>query len=160
MEANASYSDFPSDTNLLVAVCIERVREAARLDDDAVLPPLPPQLSPRREVVILTKSEVAGKQEEQAGTRTGHGAASAQAGGASRTSRELAATRCVSRQSPKAKGTSRWALFMCGFVASGAACAALLVSPVGRWPEVQQVTSAAHGHAANAIHAAKSRLFK
>src|SRR3954454_10483041 len=109
MEASASYSGFPSDTNLLVAACIQRVREEARLDADAVLPPLP-RVMPRRDVVILTRSEVASG--AGAGMRTGHGAPGAEAGDALRTSRALATTQCVSRLSPK-RGlkTSRWALF-------------------------------------------------
>ena len=56
--ATASSSGFPSDTNLLVDACIARVRETARLDDDAVLPPLP-MVAPRRDVVIFRKEQIA-----------------------------------------------------------------------------------------------------
>lgn len=154
MQAPASHAGFPSDTNLLVDACIKRVREAARLDDDAVLPPLPVAM-PRRDVVILTKDQIAGG---SAGTSPGteDGASGAtRAGDDPRTSRANAATQVVSRRSV---GTARWPLALCGFVAGAFACAAFLASPIGQRPDVKRVTHAAHVKAMDAGHGAAAQL--
>ena len=123
---------FPSDTGLLIDACIARVREAARLDDDAVLPPLP-LLAPRREVAIFTRNEMAVATDA-----------------AARKTRE-ASTESIAR--PKAKKRARWPLALCGFLAGAFACAAVLASPVGRRPDVAHATEAARGHAVSAMHA-------
>jgi len=52
----------------------------------------------------------------------------------------------------------RWPLFMCAFVASTAASAALIVSPAGHRPAVQRATSSARAHATTAAHAARAWL--
>lgn len=136
LNAEASYSDF-EDTNLLVDACIARVRAEARLDDDAVLPPLP-VVTPRRDVVILTKAAV-GVQ--------GAG------GGRQRTSRDVPTAVSVYRQS---KRPSRVPMMLCGFIAGAAACAAFLASPVGHRPSVERARNAAHARAERAAQATAS----
>lgn len=131
-----SQCDFPSDTFRLVDVCVERVRLAARLDDDAVLPPLP-VVAKRRDVLILEKSAVIG-------SLAGDGRAPpATAGSAVRSRRDVPTARRASRR-PRAD--SRGALVMCAVVALVAASAAFLASPLGRAPSVVHVTEAARGH--------------
>jgi hypothetical protein len=164
MQARASYAsevellsesdiiceDFLSETGLLVDACIAQVRETARLDDDAVLPPLP-VIAPRREVVMLSKSEVAGS---AAGAGAGEsGASVATAGDGLRTDRVRATTRLVSRRSGLHAKASRWALVVCAFVASAFASAAFLASPMGKKPAVVHATEAARAHASHAAHA-------
>lgn len=157
----SSRPSFPSDTNLLVAACVARIRETARLDDDAVLPPLP-VVMPRRGVVILTKSDMAGSAVGTTGQESG--ACGTRAGDALRRGRELAPTQRVSR--PGAQGSakrSRWALTLCGFVAGFAASAAFIASPLAHRPGVERVTHSARAHASHAAHAtvnAVSTLFK
>ena len=144
LQAHPSYpssSGFPSDTNLLVDACIARVREAARLDDDAVLPPLP-VVTPRRPVVVLTKSDQAGI------------AASARARDAERTSRDKPTTLSSARVSRKRP--SRFPMMICGFVAGAAACIAFLSSPAGHRPSVERARDAASAHASHAAHATAS----
>ena len=136
MNAHASHSDFDfedGDTNRLVDACIARVRAEARLDDDAVLPPLP-VVAPRRDVVILSKS--VGERGER--------------------SRDKPTVVSLSRQSKLSKRPSRFPMMICGFIAGAAACAALLASPVGHWPAVERATQTARAQASHAAHATAS----
>lgn len=140
--------DFSSDTFDVVDACIEQVRVVAGLDEDVVLPPLP-VVAPRREVVILTKNEVAGGAACGGADST---ASHATAGDAGRARRELAPTCRVSRRSATSSG-SRWALALCALVALGSAGASFLSSPLGRKPSVVRVTSSARAHAGHAVRA-------
>lgn len=146
--AISSHSGFPSDTNLLVDACIARVRETARLDDDAVLPPLP-RVAPRCDVVIFSKEQTAGSAGAKglASSTPGATAGDELGGGASRS----AITQLVSRR--RGSGRSRWAIALCAFVAGAFGTAAFLASPVGREPSVLRATSAARSHASAAAHA-------
>jgi hypothetical protein len=131
MRAAISSAGFPSDTHQLVDACIARVRSAAHLDDEDVLPPLP-KLAPRRDVVVFTKSQ------------TGVAAAA--------TTTPVAV---VAPSAPRgAARARRWPLFLCAFIASTAGGAAFVASPAGQHPAVQQVTSSARVHTAAALHAA------
>jgi hypothetical protein len=151
-----SEDGFPSDTYDLVDACIERVREAAGLDEDGVLPPLP-VVAPRRDVVILTKSEVAGETAGDAASIE-QPASAVTAGDAVRAGRELAPTHRVSRRSANhSSKISRCAVALCALVALGSASAAIFSSPLGRKPAVARVArtaraasdrAAAFGHAA------------
>ncbi len=136
MRAAISSAGFPSDTHQLVDACIARVRSAANLGDERVLPPLP-KLAPRRDVVVFTKSQ------------TGVAAAAAPA------VRVVVAAAAAPVARPPAR---RWPLFLCAFVASTAASAALIVSPAGHRPAVQRATSSARAHATTAAHAARAWL--
>jgi hypothetical protein len=143
---------FPSDTNLLVDACIARVREAAFLDEDVVLPPLP-VVAPRRDVIVMTKSDT-----EAAGRA---GAATATAGRDDAKARRHEETRVVRNpRSRSSRAGSRWPMAICGFVAGAAACAALLASPIGHRPEVVRVTVSARSHASHAAHAAGAAVAK
>jgi hypothetical protein len=164
MDARASYvseaellsevdflsDDFLSETGLLVDECIAQVRETARLDDDAVLPPLP-MLVPRRDVVILGKSEMAGLAAGAGAAESG--APGATAGDGLRSDRACATTQLVSRRSGLHSLVSRWAVVVCAFVASAFASAAFLASPMGKKPAVVHVTEAARTHASHAVRA-------
>ena len=136
MRAAISSAGFPSDTHQLVDACIARVRSAANLGDERVLPPLP-KLAPRRDVVVFTKSQ------------TGVAAAAAPAVRVV----VAAASAPVARRPAR-----RWPLFLCAFVASTAASAAFVVSPAGHRPAVQRATSSARAHATTAAHAARAWL--
>ena len=129
MRAAISSPGLPSDTFQLVDACIAHVRSAAHLDDDAILPPLP-QLPPRREAVVFTKSE------------TGVVVAASSA-------REAPVAPAPSVRRP----ARRWPLVLCAFVASVAGGAAVVASPVGHRPAVQHVTSSARAHATAAVSA-------
>lgn len=133
--AVSSHSGFPSDTNLLVDACIARVRETARLDDDAVLPPLP-RVAPRRDVVMFRN-----KSSATAGGELGAVAARG------------AVTQLASRRSRPSSPRSRWAVALCALVASAFGTAAFLGSPVGRAPAVVRATDAARAHVGAAAHA-------
>jgi hypothetical protein len=135
--AVSSHSGFPSDTNLLVDACIARVRETARLDDDAVLPPLP-RVAPRRDVVMFSKGAAL----------RGAGSAAAGAGAPGG-----AVTQLVSRRSTLSSPRSRWAVTLCALVASAFGTAAFLESPVGRAPSVVRATEGARAHVSAAAHA-------
>jgi hypothetical protein len=140
-----SSSGFPSDTNMLVDACIARVRETARLDDDAVLPPLP-RVAPRRDVVIFSKDQTAGSAAGSAARSTPEDAtAGDERGGRSDV------TKLVSRRS--GSGRSRWALAFCAMVAGAFGTAAFLGSPAGRAPSVVRATSAARAQMSAAAHA-------
>ena len=145
---------YPSDTNLLVDACIATVRQAARLDDDAVLPPLP-KVAPRRDVVIFTKGDTA---------RAARGTAESvvdvtdiaileeDADGAQ-------ASRDVAKKRSKPSRGSRWALVLCAMIAGAFGTAAFLGSPAGHGfalrhgPALKQATSSARAHASAAAHA-------
>ncbi|MEA2747962.1 MAG: hypothetical protein QOI41_2105 [Myxococcales bacterium] len=140
-----SSSGFPSDTNMLVDACIARVRETARLDDDAVLPPLP-RVAPRRDVVIFSKDQTAGSAAGSAARSTPvYETAVDEWGGRSDF------TKLVSRRS--GSGRSRWALAFCAMVASAFGTAAFLASPAGHAPSVVRATSAARAQMSAAAHA-------
>lgn len=140
-----SSSGFPSDTNMLVDACIARVRETARLDDDAVLPPLP-RVAPRRDVVIFRKDQTAGSAAGSAARSTPEDAtAGDERGGRSDV------TKLVSRRS--GSGRSRWALAFCAMVASAFGTAAFLASPAGHAPSVVRATSAARAQMSAAADA-------
>ena len=133
--ALSSHSGFPSDTNLLVDACIARVRETARLDDDAVLPPLP-RMTPRRGVVIFAKDRTP-----------------ASAAGPSLARGDV--TQRVSRPSDRdSRGRSRWAVALCALVAGAFGTASFLASPVGHAPSVLHATAAARGQLARLASAA------
>ena len=133
--AVSSHSGFPSDTNLLVDACIARVRETARLDDDAVLPPLP-KVAPRRDVVMFRRGPATA-----AGDELGAGA------------KRGAVTQLVSRRSRPSAPRSRWAVALCALVATAFGTAAFLGSPAGRAPSVVRATDAARAHVGAAAHA-------
>ncbi len=133
--AISSHSGFPSDTNLLVDACIARVRETARLDDDAVLPPLP-RVAPRRDVVIFAKGAMPPASE------------AAVCSPAARTD----VTRLVSH-CRAGHGRSRWAVALCALIAGAFGTAAFLASPVGHAPSVMHATSAARTRVKSAAHA-------
>jgi len=149
-----SSSGYPSDTNLLVDACIARVRQTARLDDDAVLPPLP-RVAPRRDVVIFSKEQTAGS---AAASGLASSTPDATAGdGLNDGAARRAITQPVSRRS--GSGRSRWAIALCALVASTFGMAAFLGSPAGRAPSVIRATTAARAHASSAAHATVA-LFK
>ena len=147
---------FPSDTNLLVDACIARVREAAFLDEDVVLPPLP-VVAPRRDVIIMSKSDTEAAGRAGAATATARRAARDDA-----KARRHEETRVVPRSSSlrASRAASRWPMALCGFVAGAAACAAVLVSPIGHRPEVARVTVSAQSHASHAAHAVGAAVGK
>ena len=132
MRAAISSAGFPSDTHLLVDACIARVRAAAHLDDDALLPPLP-TLAPRRDVVIFTRSQ----------TATAAAAVPAVAFAAS--------PRSASRP-------GRWPVVLCAFIAGVAGGVAFLASPAGQRPAVQRVTHAVEVQATSVARATIARL--
>lgn len=127
---------------MLVDACIARVRATARLDDDAVLPPLP-RIVPRRDVVILAKPDTA------EAMRLATIAAAAQDA-----EKRGAGARARSRPS------SRLALALCGLVAVSAASAAFLASPAGarHRPAVERASGAATS-VANALEGAARAAF-
>lgn len=131
VRAEISSPGYPSDTHLLVESCIARVRAAACLDDDAILPPLP-VVAPRRDVVVFTESQTVL-------------AAAA----------PVAAAVVVAPSPPPPRVTRRgnWPLLFCAFVAGVAGGAALLASPAGQRPGVQRVTHSARAHASHAAQA-------
>jgi hypothetical protein len=139
--AISSHSGFPSDTNLLVDACIARVRVAARLDDDAVLPPLP-RVAPRRDVVMFSN----------AAALAGALGAAAVARARARADRTPEAP-VVSRRRSSSSPRSRWGIAVCALVASAFGTAAFLGSPAGRAPSVVRATDAAYAHASAAAHA-------
>jgi hypothetical protein len=145
-------SDPLSSTHLLIDACIAAVRETARLDDDAVLPPLP-VVAPRRDVVILTKSDMAGSAAGFAASSTPDETAGDAIGEKQDRSRKLpTVTLRVSRRSDRARG-SRWALILCALVAGSFASASFLASPVGHEPSVVRVRDGARAHASHAVEA-------
>lgn len=119
-------SGFPSDTNMLVATCIARVREAAGLDEHPVLPP-PPVVAPRREVAVIAAADVVAASRAPAPS--------------------------PSRASTPPRARTRWPLLACIFVAATAAGAAVFASPVGRHPAVSHATHAAEARAGSAVAA-------
>jgi hypothetical protein len=141
-----SSSGFPSDTNMLVDACIARVRETARLDDDAVLPPLP-RVAPRRDVVIFRKDQTAGSAAGSAARSTPEDATAGDERGGGRSD----VTQLVSRRSDS--GRSRWALGFCALVASAFGTAAFLASPAGHAPSVVRATSATRAQMSAAANA-------
>ena len=134
MRAAISSAGFPSDTHLLVDACIARVREAARLDDDAVLPPLP-RLAPRRDVVVFTRSQ----------TLTAAAA-------------PVPAAVSVAPSRPPIPRGGRWVIGVCAFIAGVAGGAAFAASPAARRPDVQRVTRAVQGQATDVARATMSLL--
>ena len=148
MRARISSCEFPSDSSLLVEACVARVRELARLDEDVVLPPLP-RVAPRRDVVILTKMDAAGR---AAGWPASESPV-ASAGDALGASVELVVER-VSPRSALPGRTSRGALTACALVAVGFGCAAFLASPAGHEPKVVRAVSIARAYASDAAHSA------
>ena len=131
---------FPSDTNLLVDACIARVRETARLDDDAVLPPLP-RVAPRLGVVIFAKDPTAARRTTDA-----------------KAGDELIGSRSAVTQNLSRRGTSprrsRWALALCALVAAGFGAGAFLASPAGHTPSVIRATTAARARVVDGAGAA------
>ena len=135
-------SGYPSDTNLLVDACIATVRQAARLDDDAVLPPLP-KVAPRRDVVIFTKSETAS------------------ARGSADEVVDVTDLAILEEDVPRRSRSSRsrWAVVLCALVASAFGTAAFLDSPAGQpfarrhGPAVKHATTSARAHASAAARA-------
>lgn len=156
---------FPSDTNLLVDACIARVREAAFLDEDVVLPPLP-VVAPRRDVLVMTKSDTEAAGRAGAATDAAGRSARARDDANARRHEETRRVRgsrsssTSSLRSSGARASSRWPMAVCGFVAGAAACAALLASPIGHRPEVERVTVSARSHASHAAHAASAAVAK
>ncbi len=156
-------SGYPSDTNLLVDACIATVRQAARLDDDAVLPPLP-KIAPRRDVVIFTKGETA-----RAARGTAHEIVDVTDIAVLEEDAEddAAASRASARATKRTKRTkrttgSRWAVVLCALVAAAFGTAAFLGSPAGQGfakrhgragTAVRQATSSARAHASAAAQA-------
>lgn len=140
-----SDSGFPSDTNLLVDACIATVRQAARLDDDAVLPPLP-KVAPRRDVVIFTKGETASAR------RTANDVVDVT---------DIAILEEDAEQPARARRSSRsrWAVVLCALVATAFGAAAFLGSPAGQpfarrhAPAVRHATTSARAHASAAARA-------
>ena len=128
-----------SDVFEIADACIERVREVAGLGEVDVLPPLP-RVSPRREVVMLLKSDVA--------DGSAHGPSAVPA----RRPRE------VITHSTKRPTGSGWALVLCAMFAVGSAGASFLSSPLGHKPSVVRVTEAARAHARQAAHATAALL--
>lgn len=147
MRARVSSCEFPSDSSLLVEACVARVRELARLDEDAVLPPLP-RVAPRRDVVILTKKDTAGRAAGWPASVT----PVASAGDALGASFELDVER-ISPRSGVPRRTSHAALVLCALVAVGFASAAFLASPAGKDPAVIRATTVARAYASRAAHA-------
>ena len=133
---DTSDNGFPSDTNLLVDACIATVRQAARLDDDAVLPPLP-RVAPRRDVVIFTRRETASvidvselailEDDVEGAGEAGH----------------------VTAKGPRRARGSRWAVVLCALVAAGFGTAAFVDSPAG------QAFARRHQAAATAVETVK-----
>lgn len=151
--AISSHSGFPSDTNLLVDACIARVRETARLDDDAVLPPLP-RVAPRRDVVVFEKGVTLGGSGSAVASGLASSTPDATAGDelGVRAARGVV-TQLVSRRSRLSSPRSRWAVALCAMVASAFGTAAFLGSPAGRAPSVVRATEAARAHVSAAAHA-------
>ncbi|MDB4936152.1 MAG: hypothetical protein JWP87_3124 [Labilithrix sp.] len=145
--------DLSSSTHLLIDECIANVRETARLDDDAVLPPLP-VVAPRRDVVILTKIDTAGSAASSpAASSTPDETAGDAVGAQPQKSRGLgAATHRVSRRSEPHRA-SRWALALCAVVAGSFASAAFFASPAGHKPSVVRVRDGARARASHAAQA-------
>ncbi|MBX3190112.1 MAG: hypothetical protein KF819_24005 [Labilithrix sp.] len=116
---SAACDSFQSETGLLIEACLKSVREAAHLDDDPILPPLPLSAA-RRDVVVLTQSDVIPSASAIVAT----------------------AAKVDATPATKAKGKAypRWPLFLCAFIASAAASASILASPIGQRPAVQRVT--------------------
>jgi hypothetical protein len=146
VRGRASSYEYPSDTSLLVDACVARVRELARLDEDVVLPPLP-RVAPRRDVVILTKEDMAGRAAGSPASR----APGASAGDALGAGLGLDIER-ISPRSGLAPRRSRGALVHCALVACSFAVAAFLASPAGHRPDVVRVTSFARVYASHAAH--------
>lgn len=121
--------------------CIARVREVAGLDEDVVLPPLP-LVAPRRDVVILTKNDLA-----SAGDALGASTSL----DVERISPRSDGRPAASARAPKR--ASRAPLFFCALVAVAFGGAAFLESPAGKAPSVVRVTSAVRAHASHAGHA-------
>lgn len=119
VSASSTAYGLESDTHLFVDACIERVRETALLDQDPVLPALPPLPieAQRREPVVFATHE----------------------------GPPISGPTVATAQPPRR--ASRWPIFLCAFVASAAGTASLLASPVGERPAIRRVTEAVRSQA-------------
>jgi hypothetical protein len=132
----------PSETNMLVDACIKRVRAAAHLDEDPVLPPLP-VMTGRREVVVLAKSDIPIPSASEIVAAAGPKNEDAKKGGAANVE-----TFRVVRRSVK------WPVYICAFISATAASFSFFASPLGQRPDVRRVTTIVRVEANAAAHRA------
>lgn len=123
-----------SETGLLIDDALRQVREAARLDEDPVLPP-PLSIAPRRDVILISRDALF---ERAMPMPAVHHSATP--------------TTKLPKTKKKRRG-KRWPLFLCAFVASTFAGAAFLASPLGARPEVRRAVDASRAELSKATHA-------
>jgi hypothetical protein len=132
-----------SETGLLIEDALKGVREAARLDADPVLPPLP-VLAPRRDVVVFKRDAIPWPRPTPAASMTPVPVA-----GASQMP-------TVKVRDMKPKRRSGFPIVLCAFVASIAGGAAFMASPLGARPEVRHAVDATRVETVKAFHVAAS----
>jgi hypothetical protein len=132
---NANAFVLPSDSQILVDACVARVREAARLDDEPVLPP-PPSSAPR-EIVVLSSADLVDLPSARSIAEVA-GRANAKEGG-------------VAVRPRSAARAQRWPVVLCGLVAFAAAFASWATSPPGK-PSFERAAQATRGEVARAAY--------
>jgi hypothetical protein len=131
---NANAFVLPSDSQILVDACVARVREAARLDDEPVLPP-PPSSGPR-EIVVLSSADLVDLPSARSIAEAA-GRANAKEG--------------VAVRPRSAARVRRWPVALCGLVAFAAAFASWATSPPGK-PTFESAAQATRGELARAAY--------
>ena len=121
-DALASTDAWSLETDSLVEGALLAVREAARLDDDPILPPLPAP-TPRRDVVVLSRVDLPLPSPSEIVRASASVALPAKA---------------VAAPSASRRRGMPWPVLACGLIASLAAGAAFMASPVGHLPRVQK----------------------
>jgi hypothetical protein len=137
---NADALSITSETESLIEGALAAVRAAARLDDDPVLPPLPAN-TPRRQVVVLSRKDIPLPSPSEI-VRSSASAA------------PRASANAVATPAARAHGRTRWPwpVVLCGLVASLAAGAAFMASPLGHTTAVQSAATAVQARVAAAVH--------
>jgi hypothetical protein len=153
-EGTVSAVGFQSDSHQLVETCLARLRAAAQLDDDPILPTI--DLLPECDVIEVDISEVvivgdSAKELPSAATIVRE---SIEAN--LRTQRDVPTLRRALAARKHARKHARWPVVLCGLVALCFGCAALIESPLGAAPVVQHAVTITRGQVANALHATKS----
>jgi hypothetical protein len=133
---NANAFVLPSDSQILVDACVARVREAARLDDEPVLPP--PPSSAAREIVVLSSADLVDLPSARSIAEAA-GRANAKEGGG------------VAVRPGSAARVRRWPVVLCGLVAFAAAFASWATSPPGK-PTFDRAAQATRGEVARAAY--------
>ena len=144
-----------SDSRILIEACLAHVRKDAGLDADPVLPPLDVLLG--KAVTPPAKRLVVGPSAREMPSPESIVKSSVRPG---------KTTAKIERSDKPEKSLGRrmrWPVFLCGFIGGIFGGVALMTSPVGQKPAVQQVVKQVQGHleiAYDATAAATARLVK